>query len=121
GWWQVMKYWYALFGQDAGEKLEVRGYRDASRSTEEAQATALVRTTAARLLRLAEMVSDPAEREILREAALRAAVVDTSWSAAFVSYVIQQSGAPANAFRFANAHSVYIYDAVATSLAEQGG
>jgi hypothetical protein len=49
---------------------------------------------------------------------LRAAIVDTSWSAAFVSYVIRQSGAAANAFRSANAHSVYIYDAFAASLAE---
>ena len=63
-------------------------------------------------------MSDPAAREILREAALRAAIIDTSWSAAFVSYVIRQSGVAANAFRFANAHRAYIYDAFATSAAE---
>ena len=65
-----MKYWRALFGDDPADKLEVRGYRDASTSTQETQAAALLRTSAAQLLRAAEGVSDPAEREVLREAAL---------------------------------------------------
>jgi hypothetical protein len=77
-----------------------------------------LRTNATRLLREAEGVSDPEVREILREAALRAAIIDTSWSAAFISYVIRQSGVEANAFQFANAHRAYIYDAFATSAAE---
>jgi Uncharacterized protein conserved in bacteria (DUF2272) len=118
GWWQVMKYWRALFDGDPADKLEVRGYRDASTSTDGTQAAALLRTSAARLLRLADSVSDPEEREILREAAFRTAIVDTSWSAAFISYVIRQSGVAANAFQFANAHRVYLYDAFATSAAE---
>ena len=119
GWWQVMKYWQALYGNDAAGKLEARGYRDASTAKQETQEAALLRTDAARLLREAESVSDPAAREILREAALRAAIVDTSWSAAFVSYVVKQAGTPESAFRFANAHRAYIYDAFATSAAEQ--
>ena len=56
---------------------------------------------------------------MLRESALRAAVVDTAWSAAFVSYVVRQSGVAENAFRFSNAHRAYIYDAFATSAAER--
>jgi Uncharacterized protein conserved in bacteria (DUF2272) len=118
GWWQVMKYWRGLFGDDPTNKLEVRGYRDASASTQDTQEAALLRTSAAQLLRLAESVSDPDMREILRETALRAAIIDTSWSAAFISYVIRQSGAAPNAFQFANAHRVYIYDAFAVSAAE---
>lgn len=118
GWWQVMKYWRGLYGENTADKLEVRGYRDASTLTQETQAAALLRTDAARLLGVAEGVSDPAAREILREAAFRAAIVDTPWSAAFVSYVIRQSGVAAAAFRFANAHSAYIYDAFAASAAE---
>ena len=114
-----MKYWRALFGNDAADKLEVRGYRDASTLTQETQVAALLRTSAAAApARSPTSVSDPAEREILREAALRAAIIDTSWSAAFISYVIRQSGVAANAFRFANAHRVYIYDAFAASAAE---
>jgi hypothetical protein len=119
GWWQVIKYWRGLFGDDPTSKLEVRGYRDASVSTQDAQEAAQLRTSAAQLLRLAEGVSDPDMREILRETALRAAVVDTSWSAAFISYVIRQSGVAPNVFQFANAHRVYIYDAFAVSAAEQ--
>jgi hypothetical protein len=118
GWWQVMKYWRALYGSDTADKLEVRGYRDASTLTQETQAAPLLRTTPAELLRAVESVSDPAEREVLREAILRTAIIDTPWSAAFVSYVIRQSGVAANAFQFANAHRVYIYDAFATSAAE---
>ena len=87
-----MKYWRALFGDDTADKLEVRGYRDASTSTQETQAAAVLRTSAGRLLRAAEAVSDPETREILREAALRAAIIDTPWSAAFISYVIRQAG-----------------------------
>jgi hypothetical protein len=118
GWWQVMKYWRVLFDDDPTGKLEVRGYRDASASTQDTQEAALLRTSAAQLLRLAESVSDPDMREILRETALRAAIIDTSWSAAFISYVIRQSGVAPNAFQFANAHRVYIYDAFAVSAAE---
>lgn len=118
GWWQVMKYWRTLYGNDIAGKLEVRGYRDGSTSTDEAQAAALLRTTAARLLQAAEGETDPAEREILRETALRAAIIDTPWSAAFISYVMRQSGVAPDAFRIANAHRVFIYDAFATSTAE---
>jgi hypothetical protein len=120
GWWQVMRYWRALYGDDAISKIEVRGYRDASTSAQDAQA-ALLRTTPAELLRAAEAVSEPAQREILREAALRAAIIDTPWSAAFISYVIRQAGVTDSAFQFANAHRAYIYDAFATSAAELKG
>jgi Uncharacterized protein conserved in bacteria (DUF2272) len=118
GWWQVMKYWRSLFGDETPDKLEARGYHDASTLTQETHEAELLRTSAAQLLRDAEGVSDPAEREILREAALRAAIVDTSWSAAFISYVVRQAGVETTAFRFANAHRAYIYDAFATSAAE---
>jgi hypothetical protein len=130
GWRQVMKYWRALYGDEAADMLEARGYRDASTSAQETQqetqqgtqqgtqVPALLRTTAARLLSAAEKETDPAEREILREAAIRAAIIDTPWSAAFVSYVMRQSGVAANAFQFANAHRAFIYDAFAESVAE---
>jgi hypothetical protein len=124
GWWQVMRYWRSLYGNDTADKLEVLGYRDASNGVEETQVAARLRTTAAQLLNLADQVSDPAAREILREAALRAAIIDTSWSAAFVSYVLRQAGVSPDAFRFGNAHRLYVYDAFATSAAElanQGG
>jgi hypothetical protein len=118
GWWQVMKYWRALFGNDTADSLEVIGYRDASTVTKESQAAAVLRTSAGRLMRAAEAESDPETREILREAALRAAIIDTPWSAAFISYVIRQAGVGVTAFKFSNAHRAYIYDAFAASAAE---
>ena len=70
-------------------------------------------------MRAAESETDPAVREILREAALRAAVIDTSWSAAFISYVVKEAGVAEQA-RSASPmpHRAYIYDAFATSAAE---
>ena len=121
GWWQVMKYWRALYGDGATDKLEVRGYRNASTATQGEQTEPLLRTTAAQLLHDAEAATDPAAREILREAALRAAIIDTPWSAAFVSYVIREAGVTATAFQFSNAHRDYIYDAFAASAAELNG
>jgi hypothetical protein len=118
GWWQVMKYWRALFGNDTADSLEVQGYRDASSVTKETQTAAILRSSAGRLLRAAEAESDPETREVLREAALRAAIIDTPWSAAFISYVIRQAGVGVTAFKFGNAHRAYIYDAFAASAAE---
>jgi len=118
GWWQVMKYWRALYGDDFGNKLEVRGYRDASQATDPAQSAELIDNDVGVLLRAADNASDAATREILREAALRAAIIDTPWSAAFISYVIRQAGVAADAFQFSNAHRAYIYEAFATSAAE---
>jgi hypothetical protein len=121
GWWQVMKYWRALYGYDIGDikdELEVRGYREASTSKDAAQIAALLAIDFGPLLRATEGVSDPAMRETLREAVIRSAIIDTSWSAAFISYVIRQAGVAASGFQFANAHRAYIYDAFATSAAE---
>jgi Uncharacterized protein conserved in bacteria (DUF2272) len=121
GWWRVMTYWRALYGKDVADYLEVRGYQGASTSEDAAQTVTLVRPDVAKLLHDADSVSDPDEREVLRETVLRAAIIDTPWSAAFVSYVIRQAGATADQFLFSNAHRVYIYDAFATSSAELTG
>lgn len=118
GWWMVMKYWRSLYGSEAPSKLEVRGYKDASTATQESQVAMLLRTSAAQLLAAADAVTDPATREVLRQAALRGAAVDTSWSAAFVSYVIRQSGVSPAAFQFSNAHRAYIYDAFLAAKSE---
>ena len=118
GWWQVMKYWRSLYGEAAPEKLEVQGYRDASILLKETDATEILRGTASDILRAADGVSDPQSREILREGALRGAVIDTPWSAAFISYVIRHAGVAPTAFQFSNAHRAYIYDAFTASAAE---
>jgi hypothetical protein len=121
GWRQVMKYWQALYGKDAGDMVEVLGYSGASTPAQQTQNPTLLRPSATDLLHAADGVSDPDTREALREAVWRAAIVDTPWSAAFVSYVIRKAGVPASAFEFSNAHRAYIYDAFATSAAELAG
>lgn len=118
GWRQVMKYWSVLYDGNPLDKLEVRGYRDAADLTQETQIAQVLPTSAAILLRAAEAVTDPVAREALRDAALRAAVIDTPWSAAFISYVVRQAGVAPGTFQFANAHRAYIYDAFAVSAAE---
>jgi Uncharacterized protein conserved in bacteria (DUF2272) len=121
GWWQVLKYWRALYGDDIDkitDQLEVRAYRGASTSDDAAQTAARLAIDFGPLLRAANSVSDSDMREALRDAVIRSALIDTSWSAAFISYVIKQAGVAGDAFQFANAHRVYIYDAVATSAAE---
>ncbi|MGE0566050.1 MAG: DUF2272 domain-containing protein [Pseudolabrys sp.] len=120
-WWRVKKYWQALFGDSAPDKLEVLGFGDATAKTDDKDVTPLIRTTAARLLKAAEAETDPETREVLREAAWRLAIIDTPWSAAFISYVVRQAGAADKSFRFSNAHRGYIYDAFATGVAEAAG
>jgi hypothetical protein len=121
GWWRVMKYWRALYGDDIGaltDELVLRGYHGASPSKDAAQTAGSLEIDFGPLLRATESVSDPDMREALREAVIRAAIIDTPWSAAFISYVIRQAGVSAEDFKFANAHRAYIYDAFATSAAE---
>jgi len=121
GWWQVLKYWRTLYRDDVNalkDELEVRAYRGASTSKDAAQIASPMAIDFGPLLRSTEGVSDPRMREALREAVIRSALIDTSWSAAFISYVIRSAGVPAGGFQFANAHRAYIYDAFATSAAE---
>src|SRR5262249_7278212 len=121
GWWQVMKYWRTLFGDDPNAKLEVRGYQDASASTQATQdreEAAVLRTPSAGGPRLGGREAEPQEGEKPRESNLRAAITDTSWSAAFISYVIRQSGVSESAFQFSNAHRAYIYGAFMVTAAE---
>lgn len=120
-WWRVMQYWQALYGKDAPSKLEVLGFGDAVAANDADTQAPLIRTTTAKLLQAAENEPDPETREVLREAAWRLAIIDTPWSAAFVSYVVRKAGAADRTFRFSNAHWGYIYDAFATSSAEVEG
>jgi hypothetical protein len=118
-WRRVMEYWRALYGDDVGPMLEARAHpADQASGTETG---ALLRATPAELQQAIDAISDPGLREIAREAILRAAVLDTPWSAAFVSYVMKKAGVSANAFQFSNAHRAYIYDAFAASAAELNG
>jgi hypothetical protein len=53
--------------------------------------------------------------ESLRQAAVRAALSDSPWSAAFISYVMHQAGLDDGQFRYAAAHWQYVKQAFSTS------
>src|SRR5581483_4089079 len=115
------KYWRSLYGNNSADMLDVIGYPNASAAAQDAPAGKSLHADASRLLQLVDGISDPEKREVLREAALRSAIMDTPWSAAFVSYVVKQAGVAPTAFKFSNAHRAYLYDAFATSAAETKG
>ena len=127
GWWNVLKYWRSLYGSTAGvaSTLEAWGYRGASTGqaggkplTEDDEVIA-VKADIARLLETADRAGNDNVREVMREAAIRAALIDNAWSAAFISYVVRQAGITGKSqFQPSAAHHNYIYDAFATSLAE---
>jgi hypothetical protein len=56
-----------------------------------------------------------------REALLRAAIVDTPWSAAFISFLMKTAGFSAGEFAFSDSHADYVQAAFAASQAEDGG
>lgn len=57
----------------------------------------------------------------VREALLRAAIVDTPWSATFISYLMQTAGFAPAEFRFSDSHVDYVQAAFATTAAEAAG
>ena len=56
-----------------------------------------------------------------REALLRAAIVDTPWSAAFISYLMKTAGFSRAEFEFSDTHADYVRAALDTSAAEAEG
>lgn len=56
-----------------------------------------------------------------REALLRAAIVDTPWSAAFISYLMKTAGFSRAEFEFSDTHADYVRAALDASAAEAQG
>lgn len=61
------------------------------------------------------------DREISRQNAIRAAVVDTPWSAAFVGAVMVAANVPSSRFQPAAGHATYVRAAGRWTLAEAAG
>jgi hypothetical protein len=104
-----MGYWRAVDPQDAVLPSQVRfgALRPASR---ELLTQALNRATAAHLQGLGLDAAQGLESQDLRvaQAALdRVAVIDTPWSAAFVSWLARQAGLGPDEFVFSEAHADY--------------
>ncbi|HEY5800386.1 MAG TPA: DUF2272 domain-containing protein [Burkholderiaceae bacterium] len=109
-WRRVWHYWTALAATEQGSAEEHQltsypGLLETAQTTGRPQRV----TVAAMLEQLRNL--DAAGSEPIRQAIVRAAVIDTPWSAAFISYVMQQGGMNATQFRFAASHANYIRQA----------
>lgn len=66
--------------------------------------------------------ADPARADVaVREALLRAAIVDTPWSAVFISYLMKNAGFSREEFAFSDSHADYVRAALDASAAEAAG
>ena len=118
-WRQVMRYWQSL-GSLEGLPLEVRrfpGLIDNPTAT-----TAGVAVPLAGLREAAGQAGVSAEeREALLQSAIRAALVDVPWSAAFASHVALSAGVARSRFAASQAHVDYVAEAAGRSREEAAG
>lgn len=109
-WRRVWEYWRVLDGHVPGIAMSRKVISFSGVLSDE------VINTGAEETRLSELFSflgeDQSEgKESLRQAAVRAALSDSPWSAAFISYVMHQAGLDAEQFRYAAAHWQYVKQA----------
>jgi hypothetical protein len=64
---------------------------------------------------------DPRADAAVRESLLRAAVIDTPWSAAFISHLVKTAGFSATEFVFSDRHADYVQAAYEATAAEAEG
>jgi hypothetical protein len=71
---------------------------------------------------LAAAGGEPGAAEVaIRESLQRAALIDTPWSAVFISYLMKRAGFSGAEFAFSDSHSDYVRAALDASAAEAGG
>jgi hypothetical protein len=121
-WQRVLGYWRAVPPQDGQEPRAVRG--TGGRADRQRIQQALQHASAARLQGLGAGPDEglqPHELAVAQEAIDRVAVVDTPWSAAFVSWAARRAGLGPAEFAFSDAHADYAFASVAASAAEAVG
>jgi len=115
-WRRVWRYWQTL-DQHVPGTLDTRrvtwaaGLADDPAHADRSHMTTL-RDIFAKLPKQGDPAYDAATDEIVRESVIRATISDTPWSAAFISYLMDQAGLSAEEFRYASAHAVYIKPAL---------
>lgn len=113
-WRQVWEYWLSLDHHVPGEARS-RKLISVSGLLEGGDLSGVYRETElGNLLDILENKNDPVS-VALRQAAVRAAMNDSPWSAAFISHVMHRAGLDAGQFRFASAHWRYIQAAFAAT------
>ena len=131
GWWHVLRYWRLLAEAKlpidaAREHLRLRGIPGAAAAPDDKDIDKPSRLGIARALEAIEKVPQSltlsaAEKDIIKQALIRAAINDVAWSAAFVSAVMRQAGLTDKEFEFSEAHNIYIDQALQVALGETTG
>ena len=101
-WQRVAEFWRALSDAQPPRVMTSAGW--VSRAEAESEAAKGDRTDVA-----------------LRESLLRAAIVDTPWSAAFISYLMKTAGFSRDEFAFSDSHADYVRAALEASADEAAG
>lgn len=78
-------------------------------------------TSAGLVARSEALRAVPEASVAIRESLLRAAIVDTPWSAAFISYVMKAAGFSRSEFAFSDSHADYVQAAFAAGAEEAAG
>ncbi|MBK6009204.1 DUF2272 domain-containing protein [Ramlibacter ginsenosidimutans] len=103
-WERVATFWRALSPSDPPDLLTSAG-----------------RVARSQVLAAAAAADGTPAEVAVREALLRAAIVDTPWSAAFISYLLKTAGFTRSEFAFSDTHADYVQAAFAASDAEAAG
>lgn len=131
GWWQVLRYWRVLAEAKvpidaAREHLRLRGFPEAATAPEDKDIAKPSRLGIARALEAIDKLPESlklsrTEKDIIKQALIRAAINDVAWSAAFVSAVMRQAGLADKEFEFSEAHNIYVGQAFQVALGEAAG
>jgi hypothetical protein len=131
GWWHVLRYWRLLAEAKlpvdaAREHLRLRGIPGAAAAPDDKDVDKPSRLGIARALEAIDKIPQSlmlsaAEKDIIRQALIRAAINDVAWSAAFISAVMRQAGLSDKEFEFSEAHNIYIGQALQVALGETSG
>lgn len=109
-WRRVWEYWLTLEQHRPGTALgrKVIYVPHLVESPESAEPSAEIRLGA---LLLPDTGGDDSQRDALNQAAIRAAVNDSPWSATFISFLMHQAGMSETQFRYSASHWRYIQEA----------
>jgi len=122
-WQRVLRYWEAVGPDERRQPSQIRfgALRPADRTLLK---QALNQASAARLQGLGvglDLGLESAELRATQVALDRVAVIDTPWSAAFISWLARQAGLDAGEFAFSEAHADYAAAAWQAGLDEAAG
>jgi hypothetical protein len=109
-WRRVWEYWRVLDTHVPGIAMSRKVISFSGVLSDELSNTGADETRLSELFSLLEEDQSPG-KESLRQAAVRAALSDSPWSAAFISYLMHQAGLDTVEFRYAAAHWQYVKQA----------